>query len=122
MGDSGEANTGNDDSQGIGNGYLKYPVGLITADEVALAGGRYYMTNGASNNKKYYLYKGSWYWAFSPSYSYTSITRVFTVNSTGYLDYAIVYNGGDLAPVINLASEYGMTLSGSGTAGEPFKL
>ncbi len=40
-----------------GNGKLKYPIGLITADEVAFAGGKY-----NTNNKNYYLYTGEYYW------------------------------------------------------------
>ena len=49
-----------------GNGKLKYPVGLLTADEVAYAGGR-----SGSNNTTYYLYTGSTWWTMSPSYLWT---------------------------------------------------
>lgn len=48
-----------------GNGALTYPIGLITTDEVVLAGG------WSSSNSGYYLYSGSWYWASSPSVSYS---------------------------------------------------
>ena len=44
-----------------GNGMLTYPVGLLTMDEVMLAGGR-------NNNSNYYLYTGQYYWLSSPSY------------------------------------------------------
>ena len=40
-----------------GNGALTYPVGLITADEVAMAGGK-----SGSNNSTYYLYTNRSYW------------------------------------------------------------
>ena len=44
-----------------GNGKLTYPVGLLTADEVMLAGGRY-------GNNSNYLYTGQNYWLLSPAY------------------------------------------------------
>ena len=47
---------------------LDYPVGLILADEVALAGGRAYYNGAYSPNSNYYLYNGKYYWTLSPSY------------------------------------------------------
>ena len=47
----------------IGNKALTYPIGLITADEVSLAGGVQW-----TDNKSYYLYTGQWYWALSANY------------------------------------------------------
>ena len=47
---------------------LNYPVALITADEVAMAGGRAYYNGGYSPNSNYYLYNGKYYWTLSPSY------------------------------------------------------
>ena len=44
-----------------GNGALTYPVGLLSTDEIALAGG----WNAA--NSGYYLYSGQVWWASSPS-------------------------------------------------------
>ena len=46
-----------------GNGALTYPVGLLSTDEIALAGG----WNAA--NSGYYLYSGQVWWASSPSVS-----------------------------------------------------
>ncbi len=54
---------------GFGNGDLTYPIGLISADEISAAGGRYYQSDGSSDNYDYYLYKGSWYWSLSPSFA-----------------------------------------------------
>ena len=48
-----------------GNGALTYPVGLLSTDEIALAGG----WNAA--NSGYYLYSGQVWWASSPSVSYS---------------------------------------------------
>ena len=44
-----------------GNGTLTYPVGLITADEMAYAGGVYNISNISV-----YLYTGQWFLALSP--------------------------------------------------------
>ena len=48
--------------EAIGNGNLMYPIGLIAADEVYLAGG-----NSFENNTDYYLYTGNYYWTMSAS-------------------------------------------------------
>jgi len=47
-------------SETNGNGKLKYPISLLTADEIMLAGGRLY-----SSNSKYYLYTNEYWWALS---------------------------------------------------------
>ena len=46
-----------------GNALLTYPVALITADEVALAGGY-----SGSKNENFYLRTNGYYWTMSPSY------------------------------------------------------
>ena len=94
----------------IGNKTLDYPVGLITADEVAMAGGVY-----GSNNTTYYLYTNQNYWAGSPFYfnSYSTFSDVFFVPSSGSIyDYNVVYSLG-ARPVVSLSSK--AKLSGSGT-------
>ena len=58
-----DAFTVNDTSKG--NGALTYPVGLLSTDEIVLAGGWY------ASNSGYYLYSGQWWWASSPSVSYS---------------------------------------------------
>ena len=108
-----------------GNGALKVtpgdndstatPIGLITADEVAFAGGVY-----GSRNTSYYLYNNAYYWTMSP-YNYRSAgARVFAVNSSGYLNDDYVYGTGGVRPVINLKSAIAIT--GSGTTSDPFKV
>ena len=93
-----------------GNGALTYPVGLITADEVAMAGGK----SGISNST-YYLYTNEFYWSGSPDYfsSYSSSTYEFSVSSSN----GLTYNGVDAAsgarPVVSLSSK--AKLSGNGT-------
>ena len=48
-----------------GNGALTYPVGLLSTDEIALAGG------WNASNSGYYLYSGQVWWASSPSVTYS---------------------------------------------------
>ena len=92
-----------------GNGALTYPVGLITADEVVMAGGKV-----GSDNSTYYLYTNKSYWSGSP-YSFHSggFANEFFVNSSGRLNYDIVYFTYGARPVVSLSSK--AKLSGSGT-------
>ena len=74
-----------------GNKALTNPVGLITADEVAMAGGVY-----GQINQNYYLYTNQIYWTMSPYYfsigSSSSWASVSVVNSIGNLGYNCVDN------------------------------
>ena len=99
-----------------GNGALTYPVGLITEDEVAMAGGKY-----LSNNNSYYLYTNQYYWSGSPD-RFTgdpSIAFEFLVNSSGALDADDVhYYSYGTRPVVSLSSK--AKLSGNGTYSNPY--
>ncbi len=99
-----------------GNKALQYPIGLISADEVAYAGGVW-----ATHNTSYYLYTGQNYWTMSPSYFYSSNSRasVFRVNSGGNLDAPYVDNANGVRPVINLKASVQIT-GGSGTSSNPY--
>ncbi len=102
------------DGAGVGNEALTYPVGLITADEVAYAGGVY-----GTGNSSYYLYTNSIYWTMSPSYFNGSNARVFIVYSFGDLDnYNRVDSTFGVRPVLNLKAD--VQLTGSGSASDPF--
>ena len=104
----------------VGNKTLDYPVGLITADEVSMAGGAYgtYGANGKneSDNNSYYLYTNQIYWTGSPSYydgAYTQ-TYEFLVSSSGSMSYSSVAGASyGVRPVISLSST--VKLSGDGT-------
>ena len=93
-----------------GNGALTYPVGLITADEVAMAGGQQ-----NSDNSSYYLYTNEYYWSGSPDsfYSADSIAYGFYVRNNGYIDATLVSSDRGARPVVSLSSK--AKLSGSGT-------
>ena len=101
---------------------LDYPVGLILADEVALAGGRGYYNGGYSPNSNYYLYNGKYYWTLSPSYfaSFSSYAYVWHVVPSGSL-YPGISLGDSLGvrPVINLKADTLIT-KGDGTSLNPF--
>lgn len=102
-------------SSTTGNGALTYPVGLITADEVNMAGGK-----TSAQNLLYYLYSGTTYWTMSPSnFSSNSSAREFRVTGAGELAYYYVYNGYGVRPVINLDPK-NLTFTGSGTMEDPF--
>ena len=96
---------------------LDYPIALITADEVALAGAVFNMANS-----NYYLYSGQYYWTMSPSIfeSYSSHACVWRLNPSGSLNYW----GGvspliGTRPVINLKSDVKIT-KGDGTTLNPY--
>ncbi len=96
-----------------GNGYLNYPVGLITADEVAMAGGVY-----DTRNTSYYLYNNQYYWTISPYHFSGSVAGVFRVNSNGTLYINDVSGSRGVRPVVSLKSD--VKLDGSGTSSDPF--
>ena len=93
----------------IGNKALTYPVGLITADEVAMAGGKY-----GTNNSSYYLYTNQSYWSGSPYYFYSGDSAYdFIVSSYGDFVAGTVYSAYGVRPVVSLS--FKAKLSGSGT-------
>ena len=98
-----------------GNQKLTYPIGLITADEVAFAGGVY-----NTNNKQFYLYTNQYYWTMSPYCFNGGYAHVFLVYSSGGLDSSYVDDSFGVRPVINLKAD--VTLSGSGTTSTPYEV
>ena len=98
-----------------GNKKLIYPIGLITADEVILAGGF-----GGSNNSSYYLYTGQDYWTLSPRFFNGGYASVFYVNSTGFLSSANVNGSYGVRPVINLKAD--LSFTGEGTIDSPYEV
>ena len=100
-----------------GNGALTYPVGLITADEMAYAGGVLYNTS----NSSFYLYTGQYYWALSPSnFTGASAAFEFDLASSGRLSYYYVDISRGVRPSVSLQPGIGLTGGGSGTAADPF--
>ena len=91
-----------------GNGALTYPVGLITADEVAMAGG----VSGYSNSS-YYLYTNQYYWSGSPNIFGSGRAYELFVHIEGILSYNTVNLNFGARPVVSLSSK--VKLLGSGT-------
>ena len=102
-------------SSSQGNKALDYPIGLITADEVAYAGGVY-----NTNNMSYYLYNDQHYQTMSPSHFFRSNAYVFRVGSDGDLYNSSVRSAYGVRPVINLDAE--VTLTGNGTVDLPYQV
>ena len=100
-----------------GNGKLDYPVGLITADEVALAGGKL-----STNNTSFYLKSGTLYWTMTPFWytQGTPSTTMFAIGQNGNVSHsAITSPSFGLRPVINLKADVTIS-SGDGTPTNPF--
>ena len=106
-------------SRNIGNRKLKYPVGMITADEVSYSGGIHF-----SANSNYYLYTGAKYFTITPAFYYSTnqYMSMYYVNGSGSL--TSIYNYGTntgLRPVINLKPSV-LYDSGSGIEADPYKV
>ena len=101
-------------ASGDGNNMLTYPIGLITADEVAFAGAQ----NGLIN-QKYYLYIGATYWTISPCdfNSYNANAQACVIDSNGNLTAYNYIHG--IRPVINLKPDV-LYVNGIGTENDPY--
>ncbi len=99
-----------------GNKLLEYPIGLITVDEVILAGGFW-----SPSNTSYYLYTNESYYTMSPAFMNSNYAVVFSVYNdgriiTGNNRVTEPYNA---RPVINLRAD--ITFSGgNGSIDTPF--
>ena len=110
----------------LGNGMNKYPVGLLTWDEVIYAGGF------KASNKSYFLYSGNYYFIMTPSGFFEDkgdddipdgVFKAFVgfVNSNGR-----IYSGGGVdiergvRPVISLNSD--AIKYGTGIPTDPFRV
>ena len=99
-----------------GNKVLTYPIGLITADEMIMAGGSW-----NDKNEQYYLYTGRSYWTMTPQRANSSgWAGMFLVGSNGYLDRGWVNDPYGVRPVINLKAD--VKLTGSGTSTDPYRV
>ena len=104
-------------SSSNGNGSLTYPVGLLTVDEIMLAGGGF----GAANDS-YYLYTGNGMWFGSPHVSDYIGAGEFAGGADGCIGYTGVNNTAweiGVRPSVSLAPETEMS-SGNGTIDSPY--
>ena len=94
---------------GKGNSALTYPIGLITIDELEMAG-----NNWSESNTNYYLHTGANYWAGSPREFYVGNgANEFDVLGDGNLNGGYVRSKFGARGVVSLSSE--SKLLGSGT-------
>ena len=106
-----------------GNGKLTNPVGLITLDEVVLAGfNTYYSNTSDYQDRTNYLYTNSNYWTFSPVVMYTTggYALVCAVISTGNVNDGHVSIASGVRPVVSLKSETIIESIGEGTTTNPY--
>ena len=99
-----------------GNGALTYGVGLVTTDEVVLAGG------WKSSNLKFYLYNGQSYWTMSPfefDATFGLGERIVASNGLSETLANVIHTNG-ARPTLNLKSE--VLSRGIGTVSDPYHL
>ena len=106
-----------------GNGKLTYPVGLLSADELAYAGA----VDGTSNTS-YYLYTNQKWWTLSSGNYRSGNVDVFVIYDTGALfsEVSTYYYNCDVStfsygirPSVSLKLGTSFT-SGNGTANSPY--
>ena len=98
-----------------GNGALTYPVGLLSEDEIVLAGGWDIRSN------RHYLSIGQTWWTSSPQSAGpgASVWYLYSNGDATYLDDGVNWNAG-VRPVFNLKAE--VLAQGSGTAEDPYRI
>ena len=98
-----------------GNGALTHPIGLISTDEVTLAGG------WQSENKGYYLYSGGFYWTLTPVwFSDADAYGMYVYPNGGAFGYYTMKLSLGVRPVLNLKPE--VLKLGTGTMDDPYHL
>ena len=106
-----------------GTKQLTYPVGMLSMDEVMMAGG------SSSDNTNYYLNTGTAFWTMTPdSFNYSNfIFKLYQpyveyVTANGKIEKADVYTKYGYRPVVNIDDADIYYLSGNGSAENPYIL
>ncbi len=90
-------------------------IGLLSADEVSFAGGKY-----NSINQNYYLFgKSGWRFLGSPNYFTGSNSSEFSINGYGGLGINNIKNENSVIPVLNLRADTPF-IQGDGTKNSPY--
>ena len=115
-------------SASSGNNKLSYPIGLITTDEMMLAGHAGGVFDGLYNHMKTnngsYLATGNTFWTMTPAGGYNPFgdtywrAQLFGVYGSGIIDGHGASDTNGLRPVVNLKSD--VTITGSGTMTDPY--
>ena len=98
-----------------GNDALTNPIGLLSADEAALAG-----AYGTTSNSTYYLYTNSGYFLSSPGYASTSYLFGMYITTTGYINPISLATAYGIRPVISL--KHNVVYKGEGTYSNPYSI
>ena len=99
-----------------GNGDLDYPVGLLTSDEVLLAGAILFV-----NDSSHYLYTGQTYWLGTPiRFDITSGCWVTNMNSDYGHNTTNTYAEIGIRPAISLKPGFKLTGNGDGSVTTPY--
>ena len=98
----------------VGNRKLTYPVGLLSGDDINLAGGKW-----QDNNINYYLYTNNSYWLLSPIW-WDSYARAYALTASfgGLYSSYVSYELG-VRPALTVASSAPL-LSGDGSQNDPY--
>ncbi len=97
-----------------GNGKLTYPIGLLTVDEIMLAGGR-----GYAANSTFYLYTNKSWWLGSPIYFTLISADGFIFGFDGYFSNPATSYPNGVRPAVSLKT--GTSFSdGDGTPTNPY--
>ena len=102
-----------------GNGKLTYPVGLITADEVAIGG--LVVDLAPSTSVKNMYVTGLFYWSITPFNFEMGNTYVFAASVPGFLSSFVGSYYGGVRPVINLIKDIKFS-KGDGSSSSPFEI
>lgn len=88
-------------------------IGLLTADEIIMAGGGF-----DKNNHNYYLYNGENFFTMSPSHQENKLMNVFMVNNNGALSTIETNALSGVRAVINVKGA--LSITGNGTINNPY--
>ena len=104
-----------------GNSKLGYPIGLLTSDEIIMAGAKTYGldTGTYTQNKDFYLYTNSTFWAMTPFGVANGVAQITRYNM-GFVDIDSSTGEWGVRPVISI--KYNALTTGSGTMSDPFSV
>lgn len=102
-------------SSEFGNGKLTYPVALLTADDLTLAG------HGKNDSNSSYLYTGSSNWTLSPRYFDSDTAGMFYLYSGNLLSSNRTNKTNGIRPAVSLAPDT-IIASGDGSQTDPFEI
>ena len=95
--------------------HLNYPVGLLTADEIVLAGEIL-----IQSNKSFYLYTGNGYWTMSPSTFGRNAVGALALDQNGFMSNMYTSESYGLRPVVSLKHGTEFVSGGDGTPTNPY--